>query len=64
MIAKILIVAVILGLVYFLFIKKLTKNRPKNSGDDFVECEKCGTFVGLNETILKDGKYFCCECLK
>jgi uncharacterized protein len=63
----------LIALVYFFFIKKkpLSQgNRPhhkkdKNRGDEMVACEKCGTYISLNEALIKDGQYFCSpECMK
>jgi len=68
-----IIVAVLIALVYFLFIKKKPLpsqnqkpkgNKDKLNEDDMVECKKCGTYITLNEALLKEGQYFCSdECL-
>ena len=69
-----ILVIVLIALVYFLFIKnkpladKSQKNKSKDEKLDeaeMVECKKCGTYITLNEALLRDGKYFCSdECLK
>ena len=69
-----IVVGVLIVLVYFLFIKKKPlpgeNQKPKNkkdklSEDDMVECKKCGTYISLNEALLKEGQYYCSdECLK
>jgi len=69
-----ILVVVLIALVYFFFIKKKpiahkdqkNKNRSeKLEEDDMVECKKCGTYITLNEALLRDGQYFCSdECLK
>ena len=69
-----ILVAVLIALVYFFFIKskplpgenKKTKNKKdKLEEDDMVECKTCGTYITLNEALLRDGDYFCSkECLK
>ena len=41
------------------------KGTPKKStpeGDTMVECNKCGTFVSVEEATLRGGKYYCDEC--
>ena len=68
-----IIVAVLIALVYFVFIKKKPlpgeNNKPKSkkdklNEDDMVECKKCGTYITLKEALLKEGQYFCSdECL-
>ncbi|WP_033916169.1 PP0621 family protein [Campylobacter sputorum] len=72
MLVKILALLAILFIVYILFFKiqrknveNNTKKRKKNASvENFVECEKCSTFVELKDTVLKDGKYICKECIK
>ena len=71
-----ILVIVLIGLVYFLFIKKKPlanenstttkkKKKEKLDEDDMVECESCGTYITLNDALLRDGSYFCSnECLK
>jgi len=65
-----IVVGVLIVLVYFLFIKKKSlptenKKNDKLNDDDMVECEKCGTYITLNEALLKEGQYYCSdECLK
>ncbi len=63
----------LIALVYFFFIKKKPlsyESRPhhkknKISGDEMVACERCGTYISLNEALIKDGQYFCSdECMK
>jgi len=68
----ILIGVLILG-VYFFFIKKKplssqkteSKNSKKIESDEMVECKHCGTYTALEEALIRDGNYYCCdECLK
>jgi len=69
-----ILVVVLIALVYFFFIKnkpitdkdqKDKKRNEKLDEDDMVECKKCGTYITLNEALLRDGQYFCSdECLK
>lgn len=67
-----IVIGVLIALVYFIFIKKKPlagenqkKKNDKLNDDDMVECKKCGTYITLNEALLKEGQYFCSdECLK
>ena len=38
------------------------KEKKKLDEDTLVECEKCGTYVTVKESILINGKYYCDEC--
>jgi uncharacterized protein len=68
MIIKFLALAAILFLIYVTFFKKSKKEvhsdqKDKNSGDVMLECSQCGTFVSEDESIVKDGKFYCSkEC--
>ncbi|ALV65547.1 PP0621 family protein [Campylobacter fetus] len=64
MLGKIIIFALIIAAIYFFILSKFRKNKPSNSSENFVECDKCKTFVSINEAVLKNGKYICKECLK
>lgn len=74
MILKVLLVALVIGIVYFIVIKKKPiqnkKNTPKNTkrenheSNDMVSCSTCGTYAELSETIISNNKYYCSdECL-
>ena len=56
MLAKLLILVLIIGLVWFLF--KSKKN--KNENIELVECKKCGTFISPKKK--KNG--LCQDCNK
>ncbi|PPB53337.1 hypothetical protein CDQ68_01225 [Campylobacter hyointestinalis subsp. hyointestinalis] len=64
MLGKIIIFGVIIAIIYFFILPKFRKKTPKNSIENFVECDECKTFISMKDTILKDGKYVCKECLK
>ena len=73
MILKVLLVLAVIGVVYFMFIKKkpskVTKTSSKKKDDlkanDMVECASCGVYSELQESILSDAKYYCSkECVK
>ena len=72
MILKALLVLAVIGVVYFLFIKKpslgnTTKTKKKDdklNSNDMVECTSCGVYVEVSEAILSNGKYYCSkECV-
>lgn len=70
MILKIIIFAVVALLVYKFFGGKLPTIGKKNpeqkklDDDTLVECETCGTFVTLKESMIVNGKYYCSqECV-
>lgn len=66
MLGKILTLVAILAVVYLIFFKTRKIDKPKDEKEieNFIECEKCGTFVPLKSTILSGGKHFCRDCLK
>ncbi|MBD3789973.1 MAG: hypothetical protein IE885_06380 [Campylobacterales bacterium] len=66
-----LLIFVLAGLaIYKLFGGKLptlgkTKEEKKLDEDTLIECEKCGTYVTLKESIFVNGKHYCSkECTK
>lgn len=72
MLVKILALLAILFFIYIVFFKmqrgnieqKPKKTKKSASIENFVECERCSTFVELKDTVLRDGKYICKECIK
>jgi len=63
-ILKLLIFAIVGVLIYRFFGGKLPnigKNTAEKKLDDdtLVECEKCGTYVTVKESIIVYGKYYC-----
>jgi uncharacterized protein len=72
MILKLILFAAIGIFIYKLMGGKLptlgnSKGRkPKKKQSDsetLVECEKCGTYVTIEEATLISGKYYCDECV-
>lgn len=57
-----------LSAVYFLFFKKKSLNRPSSdtsTEEAMIPCVKCGTYVQMSESFMRDGKYYCSrECLE
>ncbi len=74
MILKVLLVLAVIGIVYFMFIKKkplANSKAPKNTkqakqdSNDMVECSSCGVYSELSETIISSNKYYCSnECVE
>ncbi len=67
MILKLIAIAVVFYFIYKLFGGKLpsvskSKENNKLNDDTLVECEKCGTYVTVKESILIGSKYYCDEC--
>ena len=75
MILKFLLVLAVIGIVYFIFIKKKptikkttkksrkTKEKPRSN--DMIECATCGIYCEVDESILSNAKYYCSsECLE
>lgn len=70
MILKIIIFAIAGLLIYKFFGGKLPSFRrghgaKKLDKDTLVECEKCGTYVTVRESLIVQGRYYCSEeCAK
>ncbi|MDF1876607.1 hypothetical protein JHD47_02115 [Sulfurimonas sp. SAG-AH-194-L11] len=72
MILKVLLVIGVIGIVYFMFIKKspplsqkTTNKEDDIKADDMVECSSCSVYVQVSEAILSNAKYYCSqECLQ
>ena len=74
---KWLVVVGVVGLIYFMFIKKkpavssskksdeTDKKDEKQDSNDMVECATCNIYCELDEAILSNNKYYCSsECLE
>jgi len=74
---KWLVVVGVVGLIYFMFIKKkpsLSTSKKSNETDmkdekidsnDMVECTICNIYCELDEALLSNNKYYCSkECLE
>ncbi|MDD2399691.1 MAG: PP0621 family protein [Sulfurovum sp.] len=68
MIVKLLILLLVGLAIYKFFGGKFptfgkTKEEKKIEEDTLVECENCGTYVTLKESIVSEGKHYCSkEC--
>lgn len=57
-----------------MFIKKKPLRNPKaptntkkteQDSNDMIECSTCGIYAQLDDTIISNNKYYCCdECVK
>lgn len=54
---KILLLIAVVAVIYY-FLRSKRKDDPS-----FVQCDKCKTFVSINEAKKKSGKYICSECM-
>ncbi|MDR2639068.1 MAG: metallothionein [Helicobacteraceae bacterium] len=57
---RIILVAALLGAIYFLVFRKRLKP-PKNDATDMIECANCGSYVAADEAITKRGKTYCSQ---
>ena len=56
------ILLVIIGIaIYFFFIKSREVKKEDSEGE-FIQCEKCKTFVLKSEMKEKNGKLLCRDC--
>ena len=68
MILKLLLVIGVIGIIYFLFIKKkptqINDLKTDKDAEDMIQCQACGIYSEINESILSNGKYYCSnECV-
>jgi uncharacterized protein len=72
MILKLILFAAIGIFIYKLMggklptLKNSKRSKPKKKkldSETLVECEKCGTYVTIEETTIISGKYYCDECV-
>ena len=68
MILKLLLVVGVIATVYFMFIKKKPSknaNHSNKDANDMIQCENCGVYSELKDSILSNTKYYCSkECLE
>jgi uncharacterized protein len=75
MIQKVLLVIGVIAFVYFLFIKKKPelrqttkkskRTKEQTPSNEMVECEACGIYCDIDESILSNNKYYCSsECVR
>lgn len=59
--AKIILLAVIVFIVYSLAKKRPPKTSTPRAREDMVRCAHCGLHQPRSESIASGGLYFCCE---
>ena len=59
--SKLILLLLIIAGIYFFFIKSRKKKTEENE-NEFIQCDKCSTFVLKKDTILIDNKILCKEC--
>lgn len=59
---KLIIFAIIIISIYYMVVSKFRSKSTDNSAENFIQCDKCRTFISANETILKNGKHICKDC--
>jgi uncharacterized protein len=57
---KIIVFLIIIGVIYYMF--KKSNKKVENDENEFVQCEKCKTFILKKDAKFKNGKYYCKEC--
>jgi uncharacterized protein len=65
---KFLLFVGFLSAVYFVFFKKKSLISPysdTSTEETMIPCVKCGTYVQVSESFMRDSKYYCSrECLE
>ncbi len=64
---KLLLLGVVGYVIYFFFFKNggFSKKIDKDDSETMVECEACDVYISVEDSIIKDGKYYCSkECAK
>ena len=61
--SRLIFIVVIIALVYWLFTsyrRKHTRHDEPPKTQDMVSCAHCGLHLPKNESVLAEGKYYCC----
>ncbi len=72
MLLKLLLIIGVIAAVYFFFFKSksVETKEPASGGksdkdEETVECAACGTYITLDDALIKEGRYYCSqECLE
>jgi len=59
---KIILLILIGVAIYFFFIKSREVTKKTDDENEFVQCDKCGTFVLKKEMKEQNGKLLCKGC--
>ena len=58
--SKLILILLIIGGIYFFFIK--SRKKDTENENEFIQCDKCSTFVLKKDIILINNKRLCKEC--
>lgn len=69
MILKVLLVALVIAVVYFMVKKKPAikekEQKEQKESSDMVECSECKVYCEIGDAIVSGGKYYCSkECIE
>jgi len=62
--SRLIFIVVVIALAYLLFKsyrKQLPRQDEPTKGQDMISCAFCGIHVPKSESLLVDGKYYCCD---
>ncbi len=66
---RLILLALLAAFIYYVFIRKPKKHqahaceRGEKNEEIMLECERCGTYVSKQESLIVDGKFYCSkEC--
>jgi len=59
---KLILFLIIIGAIYFFFIKKPQVENKEDNDKDLVMCDKCKTFYPSDEIIKVGDKNICKDC--
>jgi len=62
---ELVVIAIVIVAVYYIFFRKTTKKNIKNENEsEMIECTKCKMYISKDEAIVSNGRYYCSkECL-
>ena len=71
MLFKILVFFAVLIAIYMIFFKTRIKRgvrggakKEDKEAENFVECNKCGTFIEAKDAVIRGGGYVCRDCIQ
>ncbi|CZE47385.1 hypothetical protein [Campylobacter geochelonis] len=64
MLGKVIVFCVIIAFIYFFILPKFVRKKDDKKIQNFVECQKCKTYVDVKDAVISSGKYICKDCMK
>ena len=64
---KILMIILIFAFIYLFIVPSFRKSAKKHENKEvqnFVECDKCKTYIDIKDSVLSSGKHVCKECIR